>query len=261
MKFAILTDIHLGPNASYKGVLRKLNKDVKVFLKEFIDEMNDNVKPSFVIVLGDLIEDDNETKDKNNIKYIVETLKKIECPVHYVAWNHDVINISEDDLVELFNQENLYYSFDKWDYHFITLFSKVSEDRTIWITEEQKEWLKNDLDATNKKCIVFVHHSLADQNLIGNPWFENRPENCLIANRTEIRSILSSSEKIISVFNGHLHWNKHDIHDNIPYFTVQSLTENEDDKWIASEAYWIVEIIEDKIDVEIKGNYPKKISY
>jgi len=52
MKFAILTDIHLGPEGYYKGVLRKINKDAKVFLNNFITEMNDNVNPDFVVVLG-----------------------------------------------------------------------------------------------------------------------------------------------------------------------------------------------------------------
>ena len=69
MKFAILTDIHLGPEGYHKGVLRKMNKDVKFFLDDFIKEMNNNVKPEFVVVLGDLIEDDNEASDRNNINY------------------------------------------------------------------------------------------------------------------------------------------------------------------------------------------------
>ena len=95
MKFAILTDIHLGPEGHYKGVLRKMNKDVKIFLDDFVAEMNNNVKPEFVVVLGDLVEDDNEINDKNNIDYIVKLLKKLECPVYCVAGNHDLKNISE----------------------------------------------------------------------------------------------------------------------------------------------------------------------
>lgn len=258
MKFAILTDIHLGPEGHYKGVLRKINKDVKFFLNDFVEEMNNNVKPNFVVVLGDLVEDDNEINDKNNLDYILKLLKKLECSVYYVAGNHDLKNISEEELSELFNQKKLYYSFDSDSFHFIVLFSKTSEDRTIWILDEQKEWLKKDLSKTNKKSVIFIHHGLADQDLTGNPWFEGRPENCLIANRKEIRNIFSTSNKVIAVFNSHLHWDKQDIHENIPYFTIQSLTENEDDKGIASETHAIVNIEDNKVNVEIKGNYSKK---
>lgn len=258
MKFAILTDIHLGPEGYYKGVIRKINKDVKNFLDDFIAEMNNNVKPEFVVVLGDLVEDDNKINDKNNIDYIVKLLTKLECPVYYAAGNHDLKNISEDELANLFNQKSLYYSFDSGSFHFIVLFSRVSEDRTIWISDEQKEWLKQDLDKTDKKSIVFVHHGLADQDLTGNPWFEGKPNNCLIANRTKIRNIFSASNKVIASFNSHLHWDKQDIHDNIPYFTIQSLTENEDDKGIASETHAVVNIEDTKVNVKIKGNYSKK---
>lgn len=230
MKFVILTDIHLGPEGHYKGVLRKMNKDVKFFLDDFVEKMNNNVKPEFVVVLGDLVEDDNKLNDKNNIDYIVKLLTKLECPVYYVAGNHDLKNISEKELAGLFHQNSLYYSFDSGSFHFIVLFSKVLEGRSVWILDEQKHWLQKDLDKTNKKCIVFVHHGLADQDLTGNPWFEGRPENCLIANRKEIRNIFSASKKVLSVFNSHLHWDKQDIHNNISYFTIQSLTENEGDK-------------------------------
>jgi alkaline phosphatase len=108
--------------------------------------------------------------------------------------------------------------------------------------------------------LVFVHHGLSDQDLTGNPWFEGKPEDSLIANRKEIREILERSGKVLAVFNSHLHWDKQDNHNNIPYFTIQSLVENEGDKGIASEAYAIVNIDDDKIGVEIKGNYSKKFS-
>jgi len=258
MKFAILTDIHLGPEEYYKSVLRKINKDAKFFLSDFVKEMNNNAKPEFVVILGDLVEDDNEINDKDNINYIVKLLKKLKCPVHYVAGNHDLQNISEEELIKLFEQKNLYYSFDKNEFHIIVLYTKSIKNKNAFISKEQISWLKNDLEKTNKKTIVFTHYSLADQDLAGNPWFEGNPEYCLVTNRKIIRNIISTSKKVIAVFNGHLHWDKQDIHNNIPYFTIQSLSENEDDRGLASEAHAIVNIAGDSVSVEIKGNYPKK---
>lgn len=263
MKFAILTDIHLGPEAHFKGVLRKINKNAKKYIDDFIAEMNNNVKPGFVVVLGDLVEDDNEINDKTNIEYIMKKLTELNCPVHYVSGNHDLLNITESELAKLFDREKLYYSYDFGEYHFVVLFSRFSREakgRTIWISDGQKKWLDEDLDKTDKKSIIFVHHGLADQDLTGNPWFEGKPEYCLIANRKEIRKIISDSKKVIAVFNSHLHWDKQDVHDNIPYFTIQSLTENEDDKGIASEAHAVVNIDNDKVSVDIKGNYSKKLN-
>ncbi len=261
MRFVILTDIHLGPEIHFRGVLRKVNKNAKIFLDEFIRQMNNNIKPEFVVVLGDLIEHNDKVKDKENIAYIVKLLKKLECPVFYVAGNHDLKNISENKLAKLFNLNSLYYSFDSGSSHFIVLFSKVAEKGNILINDEQELWLKNDLKKTSKKCMVFVHHGLADQSLKGNPYFEGRPEFCLIKNRKEIRNILEQSNKVLAVFNSHLHWDKQNTHNSIPYFTIQSLTENEGDNGIASEAYAVVNIAGNKVNVEVKGNYSKSFSH
>ncbi|MFA5871562.1 MAG: metallophosphoesterase [Parcubacteria group bacterium] len=259
MKFAIITDIHMGPEEYHKGILRKVNKEAKTLLGNFIKEMKENVKPKLVIALGDLIQDENPIKDKDNLDYIIESLNGLDCPVYYVAGNHDLKNIAEDDLAKSFNQKKLYYSFDLGRFHFIVLFSKRFADKIrFYISDEQKKWLQKDLEETEKQCLVFVHYGLAEQNLTGNPFFEGKPEKCLIMNRKEIRSILSKSKKVIAVFNSHLHWNRMHLHDSIPYFTVQSLVENEDDKGVPSQAYSIVDIEDKKISVEIRGNYPKK---
>jgi 3',5'-cyclic-AMP phosphodiesterase len=90
--------------------------------------MNHNVNPEFVIILGDLIEGENKLKDRKSIEYIVNLLTKLKCPVHYIAGNHDLINISEEELMKLFHQKSLYYSFESNDFHFIALFSKDIED-------------------------------------------------------------------------------------------------------------------------------------
>ena len=257
MKFVILADIHLGPQAYFKGVLRKVNDNAMILIKNFVEEINKNVKPDFVVILGDLIEDEEEVKDKERIKNIIALLSKLTCPVYYSAGNHDLMKISENDLKELFKQESLYYSFDFGDLHFVNLFARRIEKGNVQILPEQLTWLKNDLGKTSKKCVVFLHYSLADQDLKGNPWFEGAPELCLVRNRAEVREIFEKSGRVIAVFNSHLHWNKIHFHNSVPYFTIQSLVENQDDKGIASEAYAIVEINKKRVNVLVKGKYPQ----
>lgn len=259
MKFVILTDIHLGPEGYWNGVLRKVNKEAKLYLSNFVEEMNNKVKPEFVVILGDLIEDNGIKNDQENIAYVVSLLSKLNCTVYYVAGNHDLHNLSEDELARIFRQDKLYYSFDHNNIHFIVLFSRVIREEISEIDEQQLEWLEEDLEQTNQKAILFVHHGLADQNLKGNPWFEKRPDYALIENRNKVRSIIESSNKVLAVFNSHIHWNNKDIHNSIPYYTIQSLTENEDDKGIASEAYAIVDILGSKVSVKIEGKYSKEL--
>lgn len=249
----------MGPEGYWKGILRRVNNDVKLYLTNFVNEMNTNIQPEFVMVLGDLIQDENKEKDEENIIYVVNLLSKLNCPVYYVAGNHDLINISEDKLTLLFKEDRLYYSFDHNDIHFIVLFARSVNHRDAIIDEEQLEWLKQDLNESHYKTILFVHFGLADQNLQGNPWFENKPEYALVRNRKTVRGILEDSDKVLVVFNSHLHWDRKDVHNSIPYYTIQSLTENEDNKGIASEAYAIVDIVDDKVSAKIEGNYKKSL--
>lgn len=248
----------MGPDGFWKGVQRKIGANAAVFVSNFIETMNNEVKPSFVVVLGDLIEDENPKNDKEHMLFLVGEFEKLACPVYFVTGNHDLKNISEDELSNIFKQKKLFYSFDSENLHFIVLLSKKISGEGHVITDGQVKWLKEELEETDKDCVVFVHTGLADQDLTGNPWFEGRPDSCLILNRNEIRNILESSGKVKAVFNSHLHWDKMHTHNSIPYFTLQSLVENEDDKGIPSQAYHIVNIENEKISVEIRGNYPKK---
>lgn len=259
MKFAIITDIHLGPDGFWKGVQRKIGANVVEFVDNFIETMNNEVKPNFVIVLGDLIEDDNPENDKEHMQMLVDKFGKLNCPVYFAAGNHDLKNISEDELMDIFKQKKLFYSFDSDKFHFIVLFSRKIQikGKGFIITDEQIRWLKEELKNIDKDCFIFMHAGLAEQDLSGNPWFEGRPDSCLIMNREEMREILEKSGKVKAVFNSHLHWDKMHIHNSIPYFTIQSLVENEDDKGLPSQAYSIVDVEDGKISVEIRGNYPK----
>ncbi|MFH1030000.1 MAG: hypothetical protein V1770_01945 [bacterium] len=45
MKFAIISDIHLGLESQYDNV--PADKGMKLFLDNFVIEMNDNIKPRF----------------------------------------------------------------------------------------------------------------------------------------------------------------------------------------------------------------------
>ncbi len=249
----------MGPDGFYQGVQRKIGANAVKFVDNFIETMNNEVKPSFVVVLGDLIEDENPENDKKNTSFLVEAFGKLCCPVYFVAGNHDLKNISENELADIFKQKSLFYSFDSDNLHCIVLLSKKAQAKEggFIIPEEQLEWLKKELNNAEKDCLVFMHASLADQDLDGNPWFSGRPDACLIKNRNEVRNILENSGKVKAVFNGHLHWDKMHLHNSIPYFTLQSLVENEDDKGIPSQSYSVIDVDDKEIAVKIKGNYPK----
>jgi len=262
MKIAIISDIHIGPEGYHKGIKRKLTQYSEEFIHSFVQRVNTDIQPDFVVQLGDLIEDVNLSDDLVNFQRGIEAFKSLNQPVHHLIGNHDNRNLSDEKLCELLELDHLYYSFDAGDYHFVMLHSKAPvRGGYSFIPDEELIWLQDDLDQTGKATLIFVHHSLADQDLMGNPWFEGLPEQCLVKNRQEVRAILETSGKVLAVINGHLHWNRVDIHSRIPYITVQSLIENFNNDDIPAGAYAILELDKALLKIDVLGNDIMSFSY
>ncbi|HQH26109.1 MAG TPA: metallophosphoesterase [Oligoflexia bacterium] len=188
----------------------------------------------------------------------VTRLSRAPVPVHHVLGNHDTTNLSLEELLSIIDVRCLYYSFDVQSFHFVVLYTHVPvpRQRRIILPEGQLAWLEEDLRLSANPAIVFSHHSFAEQDLTGNPWFEALPEDCLVENREEVRRIISSSGKVIAAVNGHLHWNPVDWHDGIPYITVQSATENFNDDGIPANTWGEMRIEQKTFVLEQFGNNP-----
>ncbi len=259
MKFAFIADVHIGPSGFYKGVRRKMTEFSELYIFNFVRQLGPDY--DFAINLGDLIQDDEEQRDIANYKKGLELFGQAQIPIYHLVGNHDTVNIQQEQLENLLEQKQLYYSFDVSDIHFIVLYSKVYSGEKSIIDKKQKDWLIKDLEKTDKPTMVFSHHSLAEQILFGNPWFQGEPEACLIENRKEIRGILFESQKVIAVLNGHLHWNNISHHDGIPYISVQSATENFNNDDIAANAWGVVEIKDNMFKLMVFGNDPFEYEY
>ena len=161
--------------------------------------------------------------------------------------------------------EKMYYSFEFGQYHFVVLsfqiigdHTHIKEDIRAIVPPEQVEWLKANLNKTDKLALIFTHYGLAEDDMKGNFWFETDPHFAMFDNRAEVKKILEQSGQVKAVFNAHQHWNQIHVENNIPYFTVTSMTENFKNDGIPTKAYTIVNLDKDKISVEVKGNDPAR---
>lgn len=266
MKFAIINDSHIGPSQSgfEKGVHRKLVNQSESILESIITTLNQVEKPEFVVNLGDSIEDvtDRQT-DRQSFKKFLALVSPLTAPIYHLIGNHDVRTLPEAEIAKLLGYEKMYYSFDSGQFHFTVLsftitgdHTNVKEDISAVVPPEQIVWLKDNLAKTNKPTIVFSHYGLAEDEMKGNFWFEGEKHYALLSNRTEVKKILEQSGKVRAVFNAHQHWNKMHVENNIPYFTLTSMSENFRNDGIPTKAYTIVSLDQDKIAVDVHGNDP-----
>lgn len=257
--FALVSDLHFGPEAHFSGKLRKLTAHAPALAKAFVERMNRDIRPAMVVNLGDDIEDESKEADRARYKACIDILRGVNAELVNVAGNHDLIYLQPSDVLEIWGRdpgEKLYSSFDRAGIHFIVLHTIERKDFDVSVGEEQLEWLAEDLrKASGQPVIVLMHHSAADQDLRGNRWFEGLPHICLVRERRSIRKLLAGHARVMAVFNGHLHWNQLSVIDGIPYITLQSLIENIDDDapGRAAAAHAVVRVQKKRLVVEIEG--------
>lgn len=261
MRFALITDVHFGPKASFEGKLRKLSHHAARLTGEFVDHMNTIERPDLVVNLGDVIEDESPEGDERAYRSFVEILGRLDCPVMHVAGNHDSVHLDDTTLAALWQHRGpLYYGRTIAGIHFVVLRTRHHRQTDVHLPQEQLAWLRAELRRTGLPCVVLLHHPLGEMDLAGNRWFYQWPQICFVAEREQVRRIISESGSVIAVFNGHVHWNHFSVSDGIPYVTLQSLTENVDDDAPGRPArsYAIVDVEPGSLKIRVEGEHPAR---
>src|SRR5262245_47970634 len=122
MRFALISDVHLGPQAGHQGKLRKLTHLSEELIAAFVKRMREEVQPDLIINLGDVLEDESAEQDRARYAKFVGMLREAGTPVLHVAGNHDTINLTPAELCELWGDTpEVTYSRDHDGVHFAIL--------------------------------------------------------------------------------------------------------------------------------------------
>jgi 3',5'-cyclic AMP phosphodiesterase CpdA len=262
LTFALVSDLHFGPEARFAGKLRKLTAHAHDLTLAFAARVRREVRPDFVVNLGDDIEDESREADAARYATCQALLREAGADLVNVAGNHDLVHLGKEDLLSAWERDpvvrpggELFGSFDRGGVHFVVLHTRERKDRDVSVGDAQITWLAGDLAAHPGPTIVLMHHSAADQDLAGNRWFEGLPHICLVRERRRIRALFEGHGGVCAVFNGHLHWNHLDVIGGIPYVTLQSLIENLDDDapGRAAAAHAVVRVSKRRVVVEVEG--------
>ena len=211
MRFAIVSDLHA---PDIPDGLERMQAVVEAANRENVD---------FLIQLGDFIR-----LDSADIPYR-KVWDEFKGEKYHVLGNHDLDRYTKEEYVAGLNMPGRYYSFDKGDFHFIVLDGNnlydgkeykpyaranyyVDSKMRAFMDPEQMEWLKKDLAATDKRCIIFSHQSIDTS----------------MNNGSEVRSILeeenrrSGFQKVALAFSGHDHSNYTKEINGITYVQINS---------------------------------------
>lgn len=176
------------------------------FVSKFV-----NANYKFAILLGDIVYDNKTLYELSN-----KVFSKMNIPLYFVAGNHDLDYDADNDRLafESFKEVYgpVYYSFEYGNVHFVVLdninYKKSKDGKRDYVGEidkQQLNWLKSDLDNTdkNKTVVISMHIPV---NSVGGDYDANK-----ILNKDEFFDILDSRDKVI-LLCGHTHTQEHNFY-------------------------------------------------
>lgn len=208
VKFVVISDLHLGLNEtenSYK--MFHYNDQI---LGDSIDDINSMGGVDFVIVAGDLTKD----SEPYNHQRVLERLNSLNMPYYLIPGNHDVFkegmpgeNWPIGKVVEHYPmpwyEGKSWYSVDTVKgLHLVALDSASHDDHSAdWggaISQEQLDWLEQDLaENEDKTTILVVHHALNQHDDVSDPLY-------YCDNADDVKEIMKSHDAKLAI-SGHIH--------------------------------------------------------
>lgn len=206
--FGIVTDVH-------KDLMPDANERLETFIEE---AQKRNV--DFIIQMGDFCF--GETKNKS----FLNIWERFKGPKYHILGNHDMDRDSKPEIMDFWGMQKPYYAFDFNGFHFVVLDANflyhdgsfidyknanfyVDSSLRAFVNDEQIEWFKADLEATQLPTLVFSHQSL---------WHD-------VNNRVVLQGIMETqAHKVICALNGHDHTDCHHKKNNIDYIGINSMS-------------------------------------
>ncbi|PPR62212.1 MAG: Acid sugar phosphatase [Alphaproteobacteria bacterium MarineAlpha4_Bin2] len=222
LRLALVTDIHHG-----EPKLTKRSDMAIPLLHQFVEFANE-WRPDLVVDLGDRISDKDNMTDRELTGDVAGVFQRVTIPRRHIVGNHDQEFMSREEGEELLGSSLASESIDIKGFHLVFWQAGVRYDRYQGFTTSQSDidWLAQNLAATDKPSIVFSHVPLDGASMIGNYYFEANQHCAQYDETPQIRRVLREAGNVVLCVAGHVHWNKANTVDGIPYLSLQSLTES-----------------------------------
>ncbi len=222
LRGAIITDIHYGYNTR-----NKLGAKAPRLMKKFIDTV-EKQQPDFVVDLGDRVSASDPAQDLGWLQSLSGYFNKLSMPHYHLMGNHDRDYIPAGETRKILGSTEQSFSLDSGGFHLVFLNSNVA----VWglgpqglrIPDADIQWLKDDLNRTEKPSLVFAHIPLDGVGIEKLP-VSNPGRRFDYVNAGAIRTVMEDSGKVLLCMSGHKHKDRLNEINGIHYVTLQSLTQ------------------------------------
>lgn len=205
LRIGFMTDLHV-QSIDSKG--RTYDNFYTVKMNYFVEKMNNVFSPNFILLNGDVIEGTKTSSEvgSRELSWVKNIFNRTTIKKYWVAGNHDLRSVNKNQWMSTLGIDYMSKSFDVGDYKIIILDGNFTKDDldvepgTDYlrgkVSQDQVDWLKKELEKTNKKTIIFMHHpplrDIEAKNNLG-----------LLNNARELQNIFSQYG-VLAVFSGHI---------------------------------------------------------
>lgn len=216
------------------------------------DRFERDFEPDHVFVLGDVIQHGtSEAEDVRNVQRVADTFNDRSYPVTYLLGNHDVINLTRQDLESILGQERFYGTVTVGDNAFVYLDSALRNVETPsgMIGPAQLSFVQ-DAVQRDEDVFLLVHHPIGDFDLSDNPWFERFPEQAYLCDRKPLLEIARQAPAVKTTVSGHIHKNEHVEFYDIDHLSIGAFSKETREKPVTGT--YAEMVIQDSTDVAVK---------
>ena len=201
LNFVVIPDAH-----TLTGNLR--------FVPQIVDRINAlELQPDFVMSLGDNVSGGKEHQVLQDANAYHREIARLKAPHYYVIGNHECIPVEVyklltwEQLLSAWEMDSRWYSFDIRGFHIIVLDGWISLSSSHFADdfERQQEWFLQDLQATTRPTVVFIHQAIGFQQEDCQHWIDTDNRKFWPPGNFFETTIEAHADKIAGVFEGHKH--------------------------------------------------------
>ncbi len=228
MKFLLVADLHYSDKPTGKD--NRHHDMAKYKLQMALTQYSSGCE--FAVCLGDIVDAFSGYKSqKELLSELNDVIEKSNLPFYATFGNHDTA-MNKDEFISLTKMPDRYYSFETDEFLCLVLDTCMNdknvpypEKEIAWadcyIDDEQLFWLKEKIENTSKRVVIFTHILLSAAN--------TDEVDHILNNASEVTDILLANEdKITAVFCGHYHFGMQAKIGKIPYFVAKAMTLGEE---------------------------------
>jgi alkaline phosphatase len=210
-RIGLITDVH------YDGCAVALNR-----LFEKVSLLNAGGIGTLV-VMGDLINGETKAHALRMLREVSALFDVFKGKIHFMAGNHDLDYLSKDEFYNALGHagEPSRFHFDAGGYTFICIDGNFSPDGTEYcagnfdwqesfIPDEEIDWLRNRLAASLQPAIIISHQRIDKETRFA------------VRNYDLVRNMITLSDKVTAVFQGHNHCDDLLQMDGTAYYTLSA---------------------------------------